>query len=87
MRARIGARLRALREDHQLFLTDASERSGVSYSCPSSCPSEVERGLKMPTLPTLVALCEMYGLLVTEFLADMYPFGALGPPTDEPTET
>jgi len=83
MRARIGARLRALREDHQLFLTDASERSGVSYSY----PSEVERGLKMPTLPTLVALCEMYGLLVTEFLADMYPFGALGPPTDEPTET
>ena len=79
--ARSGARLRSLREDHQLFLTDASERSGVSYSY----LSEVERGLKMPTLPTLVALCDAYGMLVTEFLSGMYPFGTLEAPPDPQT--
>lgn len=38
--------------------------------------SEIERGNKLPSLTALTALSEAYGLLVTDLLVDMYPFGS-----------
>lgn len=77
MRKSIGARLRTLREESGLFLKDVSDQAGISYGY----LSEIERGLKMPPLPTLYTVCDIYGVLVADFLADLYPFGTLKPPT------
>lgn len=70
MRRALGERLRNLRAESGIVLSDVAAQSGISYNY--IC--DIERGSKMPPLPTLVALCETYGVLVTEALRGLFPF-------------
>lgn len=67
----LGVRLREIRKDREERLEDvsASVGLGIAYL------SKIERGLKLPALPALLALADHYGVLVTDLLA-VYPFGA-----------
>lgn len=68
-----------------LTLPEVAERTGLSMSHLSDC----ERGRSLPSLPSLLAVCDAYGLLVTDALEGLYPFGTSarprrlpGPPLD-----
>jgi transcriptional regulator with XRE-family HTH domain len=68
----LGDRLRDLRLDAQLGLPDLVARTGISMGHLSDC----ERGQKSLSLPALFAVAEVYGLLVTELLDGVYPYGS-----------
>lgn len=80
----LGLRLRALRVQAGKTLARASEGAGVSLSY----ISDVERGRRSPSLDVLDRVCESYGVLVSEALAGVYPYGSserpegLAPPPD-----
>jgi len=67
----LGNRLRDLRQDAGLSLPDLAARTGLSLSHLSDC----ERGEKALSLPALFAVAQVYGMLVTELLEDVYPYG------------
>lgn len=70
-RTLLGRSLRERRKSAGVTLREAQARSGVSMSY----LSEVERGLRLPTLITLLALADTYGCTVEALLHDVYPFG------------
>jgi transcriptional regulator with XRE-family HTH domain len=72
----LGLRLRAVRADRALTLAEVAEASGVT----SGHLSHIERGIRLPSLGTLLALARTYELLVTDLLDDLYPFGTDRPP-------
>jgi transcriptional regulator with XRE-family HTH domain len=67
----LGERLRDLRQEAGLSLPAVVERTGISMGHLSDC----ERGQKSLSLPALVAVADVYGVLVTDILRDVYPFG------------
>ncbi|SFU07994.1 Helix-turn-helix domain-containing protein [Geodermatophilus amargosae] len=66
----LGVRLREIRKERDERLEDVSGSAGLT----ASYLSDLERGTKLPSLPTLLALADHYGVLVTDLLA-VYPFG------------
>jgi transcriptional regulator with XRE-family HTH domain len=72
--AAIGARLRALRVAKGLTLSAAAERTGLS----PSMLSLLERGRTGPSIGTLVAICSVLGVEMSELL---------GPSEASPAET
>jgi transcriptional regulator with XRE-family HTH domain len=77
----LGDRLRDLRLDAQLGLPDLVARTGISMGHLSDC----ERGTKSLSLPALFAVAEVYGLLVTELLDGVYPYGSRSEAPNQPS--
>jgi transcriptional regulator with XRE-family HTH domain len=69
----VGRRLRALREQRQLSLSELARRSGVG----KATLSDMEGGRRNPTLETLYALTTALGVPLSTVLAD--PVGAPAP--------
>lgn len=70
-RALLGDRLRDVRLDRGLTLHQTFEKCGVSVGQ----NSDLERGIKTPTLQVLLKLADAYGTTVDELLRGVYPFG------------
>jgi transcriptional regulator with XRE-family HTH domain len=64
--ARIGARLRELRQARSLTLAKLAEQSGMSVSYLSA----VEKGVNLPSLQTLARITEALGVSIPSVLAD-----------------
>ena len=64
--ARIGARLRGLRQANNLTLAKLAEQSGVSVSYLSA----VEKGTNLPSLPILARITEALGASIPSVLAE-----------------
>ncbi|WP_326674096.1 helix-turn-helix domain-containing protein [Streptomyces sp. NBC_01257] len=71
----VGRRLRALRRERQLSLSELSRRSRVG----KGTLSELESGTRNPTLETLYALATALGLPLSAVLSDPLPAGGPGP--------
>lgn len=69
----VGRRLRALRQDMDVSLSELSRRSGVG----KGTLSELESGRRNPTLETLYALTTALGRPLSAVLSDPLPGGAL----------
>ena len=67
--ARLGARLRAQREALGFTQATSAERAGVS----PNYIGVLERGLKLPTLDTLVLLAKALDVSPAELLGDVRP--------------
>ena len=67
--ARLGARLRAQREALGWTQATLAEKAGVS----PNYIGVLERGLKLPTLDTLVLLAKALGMSPAELLGDVRP--------------
>lgn len=81
----LGLRMRAARQQAGLQLSQASAASGLTVGYISEC----ERGKNSPSLQALISIADAYGLLATDLLADLYPYGsrrrprkAVHPPPD-----
>ncbi|WP_405901316.1 XRE family transcriptional regulator [Streptomyces sp. NBC_00727] len=68
----VGRRLRALRQDMDVSLSELSRRSGVG----KGTLSELESGRRNPTLETLYALTTALGRPLSAVLSDPLPGGA-----------
>lgn len=77
----LGARIRQLRTGGGLQLADLAERAGVSQAQ----LSDVERGNKLPSLPTLDALATALDTTAAALLQDIYPWGSAEPPAETPS--
>ena len=77
----LGARLRQRRTRAGLQLADLAERAGVSQAQ----LSDVERGNKLPSLPTLDALATALGTTAAALLRGVYPWGSAQPPAEPPS--
>ena len=66
---RLGARLRARREALGMSQAELGEKAGIS----ANYVGVLERGLKLPTLDTLVALAKALGVPVSELLGEARP--------------
>jgi len=77
----LGARLRERRTRAGLQLADLAQRAGIS----EAHLSDLERGRKLPSLPTLDALATGLGTSATALLRGVYPWGSDQPPTEPPT--
>lgn len=73
--AGLGVRLRGLREDAGLTLSQAAGAAGLSLSY----LSDVERGRRVPTLDALDRLARALGTLACDVLAGVHPYGAQEP--------
>ncbi|MEU1365270.1 XRE family transcriptional regulator [Streptomyces sp. NPDC005803] len=71
----VGRRLRALRTERDLSLSELSRRSRVG----KGTLSELESGTRNPTLETLYALTTALGLPLSAVLSDPLPSGGPGP--------
>ncbi|WP_406458256.1 helix-turn-helix domain-containing protein [Streptomyces sp. NBC_00876] len=71
----VGRRLRALRSEQDLSLSELSRRSRVG----KGTLSELESGLRNPTLETLYALATALGQPLSAVLSDPLPQGARAP--------
>lgn len=72
----LGLRLRELRAGAGRTLARAAEDAGVSLSY----LSDIERGRRLPALDVLDRICRAYGVLVSDALAGVYPYGTAEPP-------
>ena len=75
-RVLLGERLRDVRLDRGLTLQQTYEKCGVSVGQ----NSDLERGVKTPTLQVLLRLADAYGTTADELLRGVYPFGSRRPP-------
>lgn len=66
----LGVRLREFRKEREQRLSDVA----ASVDLTVAHLSDIERGAKLPSVPTLLALADHYGVLVTDLL-QVYPFG------------
>ncbi|HEY9330391.1 MAG TPA: helix-turn-helix domain-containing protein [Streptomyces sp.] len=73
----VGRRLRTLRRERDLSLSELSRRSGVG----KGTLSELESGTRNPTLETLYALTTALGLPLSAVLSDPPPTAGRGPET------
>lgn len=71
----VGRRLRTLRRERDLSLSELSRRSRVG----KGTLSELESGTRNPTLETLYALATALGLPLSAVLSDPLPAGRSGP--------
>lgn len=76
----LGHRLRDERIRSTLKLSEAAGRAGIT----TSYLSDVERGRTLPSLPALLALADVYGVLVSDLLQGLYPFGNRRRPRNAP---
>jgi transcriptional regulator with XRE-family HTH domain len=76
----LGDRLRDLRQETGLTLPQVVTQTGISMSHLSDC----ERGEKALSLPALFTLADLYGLLITELLDGVYPYGSRQEPLSPP---
>lgn len=76
----LGARLRERRTQAGLQLAELAELAGISQAY----LSYLERGHRLPPLPTLDALAVALGTTATELLSDVYPWGRVEPPDEPP---
>ncbi|WNI27539.1 helix-turn-helix domain-containing protein [Streptomyces sp. ITFR-6] len=76
----VGRRLRALRHQQELSLSELSRRSRVG----KGTLSELESGRRNPTLETLYALAIALGRPLSALLSDPPPKGSPGRPGPEP---
>jgi transcriptional regulator with XRE-family HTH domain len=67
--ARLGPRVRARRLELGLTLRELARRTGVS----PSCVSQIERGLRPPSVGTLRALASELDISAAELLAEPVP--------------
>src|SRR4051812_14656233 len=67
----LGVRLREIRKDRGERLEDVAASVGLAVPYLSN----IERGVKLPSLQTLLALADHYGVRVT-YLLRVYPFSA-----------
>ena len=77
----LGARVRALRTDAGMQLAELAERAGLT----KAYLSDVERGRKLPTLPTLDALAAGLDTSPAKLFRGIYPWGTDQPPSEPPT--
>ena len=75
-RRELGAELRRLRRHHDLLLRHVAAETGIA----DTYLSEIERGERLPTLPVLLKLADVYGVLLVELFVDRYPWGSTTPP-------
>lgn len=76
----LGLRLREIRSRQGLQLPGAAAATGLS----AAYLSELERGRKLATLETLLTIAAAYGMLVTDVLDGVYPFGSTARPSSVP---
>lgn len=76
----LGHRLRDSRIRSGLTLSQAADRAGLSQSY----ISDVERGRNLPSLQALVGMADAYGMMASQLLADVYPFGSTSAPRQRP---
>ena len=69
MHASLPTRLRVLRAQHGLHLTEAARKLGIGRDT----LSDLERGVRRPAFPTLKKISEGYGVPVEELLAAEEP--------------
>jgi transcriptional regulator with XRE-family HTH domain len=72
----LGLRLRRLRAEAGWTLAQAAGAADVSVSY----LSDIERGRRLPALDRLDRICAAYGVLVSDALAGVYPYGSAGRP-------
>jgi DNA-binding XRE family transcriptional regulator len=77
-RRELGAELRRQRQRCDLLLREVAVQIGMT----ESYLSDIERGDRLPSLPTLLKLADVYGVLLVEFFVDRYPWGTPTPPPD-----
>ena len=77
----LGARIRELRSQAGLTLPEFADRMGMT----KSQLSDLERGRKLPTLPTLTTVATGLGLTASELLDGIYPWGSRQRPQHQPT--
>jgi transcriptional regulator with XRE-family HTH domain len=68
----LGRRLRDARIASELTLPAAAEGAGITKSHLSDC----ERGAKLPSMPTLLRIADLYEVLPVQLLDGVYPFGS-----------
>jgi transcriptional regulator with XRE-family HTH domain len=76
----LGNHLRQARIDAGLNLPEAEQRTGLTRAA----LSDWERGRRLPSLPALQTMAKAYGVLVTDLLDGVYPFGARRAPRTPP---
>jgi transcriptional regulator with XRE-family HTH domain len=76
----LGAKVRSRRTRAGLQLAELAEAVGISQAY----LSDLERGRKLPTLPTLDALAVALGTTAAALLGDVYPWGSTQPPRRAP---
>ena len=76
----LGNRLRQARIEAGLNLPETEERTGLTRAA----LSDWERGRRLPALPALWVMASAYGVLVTDLLDHVYPFGARRRPRKAP---
>lgn len=65
----IGARLREIRQSNGLKLINVAEATGLS----APYVSEIERGIKSPTIETLASICAALNVTLSDFFASEAP--------------
>jgi transcriptional regulator with XRE-family HTH domain len=76
----LAARLRARRTRAGLQLAELADRAGMSQAL----LSDLERGRRLPTLPTLDSLARALDTTAVNLLRDLYPWGTTEPPSEAP---
>ena len=80
----LGQALRDRRIDAGLTLQELAARSGFTFGFLGEC----ERGEKVPSLDALAELAAAYGVLATDLLDGVYPYGSDEPPEEaQPART
>ena len=70
-RRELGAQLRRVREHQDLLLRHVAAEVGTTVGY----LSDIERGVRLPSLPVLLRLADTYGVLLVELFVDVYPWG------------
>ncbi|RKO66354.1 helix-turn-helix domain-containing protein [Desulfofundulus salinus] len=65
----IGRRIREIRKANNQKLLNISQQTGLSQPF----ISEIERGIKVPSIETLEKICSALGITLAEFFADQAP--------------
>ncbi len=65
----IGQRIREIRKANNQKLLNISQQTGLSQPF----ISEIERGIKVPSIETLEKICSALGITLAEFFADQDP--------------
>lgn len=77
----LGAAVRGRRKAARMQLAELAERAGIT----KTYLSEIERGTKLASLPTLAAIASAFGTTVSELLDGVYPWGTVTAPSELPT--
>jgi transcriptional regulator with XRE-family HTH domain len=76
----LGRRLRELRTDSGLTLKEVAARTDLTVAHISDC----ERGRRLPSIPSMLSLADLYAVLVSDLVSGIYPFGTTQRPRTMP---